>query len=84
MAQSTNAIVTGIELIINMINPLTLTGAIVGTALPYFFSGMLIESVTSAARDMVREVRRQFQEDTRDSHWRSPPRLQNLCSDLIS
>ncbi|NLW55280.1 MAG: sodium-translocating pyrophosphatase, partial [Firmicutes bacterium] len=62
VAQSTNAIATGIELIINMINPLTLTGAIVGTALPYFFSGMLIESVTSAARDMVREVRRQFQE----------------------
>jgi K(+)-stimulated pyrophosphate-energized sodium pump len=41
---------------------MTLVGAMVGTALPYFFSGMLIESVTKAARKMVDEVRRQFRE----------------------
>ncbi len=48
---------------LNMINTLTLGGAAVGAALPYFFSGMLIESVASAARKMVQEVRRQFQKD---------------------
>lgn len=62
VAQATNGIDSSIELIINMINPFTLTGAIVGAALPYYFSGILIESVTKAAREMVREVRRQFKE----------------------
>ena len=48
--------------ILDIINPMTLVGAMVGTALPYLFSGMLIESVTKAARKMVDEVRRQFKE----------------------
>ncbi len=39
-----------------------LVGAIVGTALPYMFSGMLINAVAKAARNMVSEVRRQFNE----------------------
>jgi K(+)-stimulated pyrophosphate-energized sodium pump len=60
VAQSTGEVAGSFDLILNMINPLTLTGAIVGAALPYFFSGMLIESVTKAAREMVQEVRRQF------------------------
>ncbi len=51
------------DLIMNMINTLTLAGAAVGAALPYLFSGILIEAVASAARKMVQEVRRQFQED---------------------
>ena len=42
---------------------MTLVGVLVGTALPYLFSGMLIESVTKAARKMVDEVRRQFKEN---------------------
>ncbi|HBT15786.1 MAG TPA: sodium-translocating pyrophosphatase [Firmicutes bacterium] len=62
VAQSSEEMVGGLDLILNMINPLTLTGAIVGAALPYYFSGMLIESVTKAAREMVQEVRRQFKE----------------------
>lgn len=51
-----------IDPILDIINPMTLVGAMVGTALPYLFSGMLIESVTKAARKMVDEVRRQFRE----------------------
>ena len=50
------------ELILNLINPWTLAGAIVGGALPFLFSGMLIEAVAKAARKMVDEVRRQFRE----------------------
>jgi K(+)-stimulated pyrophosphate-energized sodium pump len=49
-----------ISLILNMINTLTLAGALVGAALPYLFSGILIEAVAKAARRMVQEVRRQF------------------------
>ncbi|HOO31859.1 MAG TPA: sodium-translocating pyrophosphatase [Thermotogota bacterium] len=48
------------ELILNMINTMTLAGALVGAALPYLFSGILIEAVAKAARKMVDEVRRQF------------------------
>lgn len=51
-----------VDPILDIINPLTLAGAMVGTALPYLFSGMLIESVSKAARKMVDEVRRQFKE----------------------
>ncbi len=51
----------GFQLILNMINTMTLSGAAVGAALPYLFSGILIESVARAARKMVQEVRDQFQ-----------------------
>ena len=50
------------ELILNLIEPMTLAGAVVGGALPFLFSGMLIEAVAKAARKMVDEVRRQFRE----------------------
>jgi len=49
-------------IVLNLVDPLTLAGALVGTALPYLFSGMLIEAVARAARNMVQEVRRQFRE----------------------
>ena len=39
-----------------------LVGAIVGGALPFLFSGLLISAVAKAARKMVGEVRRQFNE----------------------
>jgi K(+)-stimulated pyrophosphate-energized sodium pump len=45
---------------LNLMDPLVLVGALVGAALPYLFSGMLIEAVAKAARKMVDEVRRQF------------------------
>lgn len=48
------------NILLNIVNPLVLVGALVGAALPYMFSGMLIEAVAKAARKMVEEVRRQF------------------------
>lgn len=50
------------ELVLNLINPRTLCGALCGAALPFMFSGMLINAVAKAARKMVEEVRRQFNE----------------------
>lgn len=57
----------GVDLIsgalsLNIVQPLTLVGAIVGAAIPFMFSGMLIQAVAKAARRMVEEVRRQFKE----------------------
>ena len=52
----------GTELVLNLIDPMILAGAIAGAALPFLFSGMLIEAVAKAARKMVDEVRRQFKE----------------------
>ncbi|MGN0806276.1 MAG: sodium-translocating pyrophosphatase [Candidatus Coproplasma sp.] len=50
------------SLLLNMADPLTLVGGIVGAAIPFMFSGMLIQAVAKAARNMVEEVRRQFKE----------------------
>lgn len=50
------------NLLLNIVSRDVLVGAIVGAALPYLFSGMLINSVAKAARSMVTEVRRQFKE----------------------
>ena len=47
---------------LNLIEPMTLAGGLVGAALPYLFSGILINAVTRSAREMVVEVRRQFAE----------------------
>lgn len=49
-------------ILLNIVEPLTLCGAMVGAAIPFMFSGMLIEAVAKAARKMVEEVRRQFKE----------------------
>ncbi|MFP4644424.1 MAG: sodium-translocating pyrophosphatase [Spirochaetales bacterium] len=48
---------------LNMIDTLTLTGGLIGAALPFLFSGILIEAVAKAAQRMVQEVRRQFRAD---------------------
>jgi len=61
--QAGENVVHGSSMMLNMINPLTLVGALVGAALPYLFSGLLIEAVANAARKMVQEVRRQFKAD---------------------
>ena len=52
----------GESLVLNLLNPLVLVGILVGGALPFYFSGMLIEAVSRAANGMVIEVRRQFKE----------------------
>ena len=48
--------------ILDIINPLTLSGAFIGGALPFFFSGLLTDAVAKSAGYMVQEVRRQFKE----------------------
>ncbi len=45
---------------LNIMEPMTLAGAIVGGAIPFLFSGLLIDAVAKTARTMVDEVRRQF------------------------
>lgn len=55
-------LIAEIGLSLNVMNPLTLVGALVGAAIPFMFSGMLIQAVAKAARRMVEEVRRQFKE----------------------
>ena len=49
-------------LFLDIISKDVLVGAVVGGALPYLYSGILINSVAKAARSMVIEVRRQFKE----------------------
>lgn len=49
-----------VDPILNIISPMTLVGTMVGAALPFMFSGILIESVSKVARRMVDEVRRQL------------------------
>ncbi len=48
---------------LNIIRGDIIVGAIVGAAIPFLFSGMLINAVAKAARKMVEEVRRQFNEN---------------------
>ncbi len=61
-SQVSPGLVDSFKLVLNMITPITLAGALLGAALPYLFSGILIEAVAKAARKMVDEVRRQFKE----------------------
>jgi len=53
---------THVDLMLNIMDPIILAGAVVGGALPFMFSGILIDAVSKAARSMVKEVRRQFAE----------------------
>lgn len=71
------------QLVLDMINTLTLAGALVGAALPYLFSGILIEAVAKAARKMVQEVRRQFAADPKILTGESDPDY-TLCIQISS
>lgn len=55
-AQTTN--ITSIDLL----NPITLVGLLIGSMLPYLFSALTMNSVGKAANEMIEEVRRQFRE----------------------
>ena len=50
------------DIFINLMNPLCLVGALIGGAITFYFSGLLMEAVSKAAKKMVEEVRRQFRE----------------------
>ncbi|MFQ9616656.1 MAG: sodium-translocating pyrophosphatase, partial [Clostridium butyricum] len=47
---------------INLLNPLTLVGVLLGGMLPFLFGALTMQSVGKAATQMVEEVRRQFKE----------------------
>ena len=48
--------------IINLVNPYTLIGIIIGGMLPHLFTALLINGVASTASIMIDEIRRQFRE----------------------
>ena len=54
--------VTELNNIINLLNPKTLTGLLIGAMLPFMFSAMTMKAVSRAAFAIVNEVRRQFKE----------------------
>lgn len=45
---------------IDLLNPVTLTGLLIGAMLPFLFGALTMESVGKAANQMIEEVRRQF------------------------
>jgi K(+)-stimulated pyrophosphate-energized sodium pump len=47
---------------INLMNPLTLIGLLIGGTLPFVFSAMTMNAVGRAAFSMIEEVRRQFKQ----------------------
>jgi K(+)-stimulated pyrophosphate-energized sodium pump len=47
---------------INLINPLTVVGLLIGGVLPFFIGALTMTSVGRAAGKMVEEIRRQFRE----------------------
>jgi len=49
--------------VINLMNPLVLSGIIIGSMIPYFFSALAMDAVGKAAFAMIKEVRRQFSEN---------------------
>ena len=53
-----------VEVTLDLLNPQVLAGVLIGAALAYYFSGLLIEAVSNSAKKMVDEVRRQFREIT--------------------
>lgn len=48
------------DVTLDLMNPQILAGTLIGAAMTYYFSGLLIEAVSVSAKKMVDEVRRQF------------------------
>ena len=48
--------------VIDLLNPLTLTGTFIGAMIPFLFAALSMEAVGDAANEMIEEVRRQFRE----------------------
>lgn len=71
------------QLILDMLTPMTLAGGLIGAALPYLFSGILIDAVAKAAGRMVDEVRRQFKADPKILTGETRPDYK-LCIEISS
>jgi K(+)-stimulated pyrophosphate-energized sodium pump len=82
-SQATPETVANFTLNLDIISPMVLAGSLVGAALPYLFSGILIEAVANAARKMVDEVRRQFKADPKILTGESRPDYK-LCIEISS
>ena len=50
------------DVTLDLMNPQILAGTLIGAAMAYYFSGLLIEAVSASAEKMVDEVRCQFRE----------------------
>ena len=48
---------------VNILQPITFSGLLIGAMLPYAFSALTMAAVGNAANDMIAEIRRQFQND---------------------
>jgi Na+/H+-translocating membrane pyrophosphatase len=46
--------------IVNVLNPMTFAGLIVGSMIPYAFSALTMSAVGKAANKMIDEIKRQF------------------------
>ncbi len=75
--------VKGFVLNLNIINTLTLSGAVVGASLPFLFSGILIDAVAEAAQKMVQEIRRQFKENPKILSGEAKPNYRE-CIEISS
>jgi len=51
---------SGQALAVDLLDPITFAGLLVGSMLPYWFSAMTMKSVGMAANEMVIEIKRQF------------------------
>ena len=47
---------------VNILEPFTFAGLLIGAMLPYWFSAMTMKAVGDAAQEMLEEIRRQFKE----------------------
>merc|ERR1712218_279500 len=45
---------------VNILEPFTFAGLLIGAMLPYWFSAMTMKAVGDAAQEMLEEIRRQF------------------------
>jgi K(+)-stimulated pyrophosphate-energized sodium pump len=59
-AQATEDIV--VNPVINLVEPYTIIGSLIGAMLPFFFTSLLIRGVSDTADLMIMEIRRQFKE----------------------
>lgn len=59
--------------VINLVDPYTIVGALIGAMVPFFFTSLLIKGVADTADLMIIEIRRQFKEDPKILTGESEP-----------